>query len=157
MDFLNRPISATGMLVVLAVCALLIFALRRYAQRSSRRIAKEFLEQNPNAAVLYLYARETRVGGGTVTCRQGTASKTFNAGDAPGFGVSQGVACYLVPGQVEFDATVSWTKDYYLVRRHRQMQAHFSLQAEPGRGYAAVFDPKDQSARIVELEKDGAG
>lgn len=39
-------------------------------------------------------------------------------------------------------------------RRH-QIQTHFSLEAEPGGGYAAVFDQKSQSSKIIKLKKKG--
>lgn len=153
MSFWDRPLTTMESFAVIAVIVLLILAILWWARRKSRRIAREFLEQYPNAAVLYLYVQDVPNNDGTVACKRGMASKIFDAKDAPGFGVSHGAACYLVPGHVELDAAVSWTKDYYLIKRRHQIQAQVSLEAEPGGGYAAVFDPKSKSSKIIKLEK----
>lgn len=153
MDFFNHTLNSTESIIVIVVCVLFILLLLWQARRRSRGIAKSFLEQYPNAAVLYLYVQDLPRNDGKVVCQKGTVSKVFDAKDAPAFGVSHGAACYLVPGFVELDAAVSWTKDLYVARRHNSMQAHFSFQAEPGCGYAAVFDPKSQNAKMIKLEK----
>lgn len=113
------------------------------------------MEQYPDAAVLYLYVHDVPNNDGTVVCKHGTASKVFDVKDAPAFGVSHGTACYLITGYVDLDATVSWTKDYDLIKRRHQIQTHFSLEAEPGGGYAAAFDQKSQSSKIIKLKKKG--
>ena len=153
MDFWNRPLSTAEMVVVAIVIVLLILLIRWRAQRRSRGIARDFQAKHPDAAVLYLYVQDLPRNDGKLVCRKGTMSQVFDAKDAPGFGVSKGIACYVVPGTVELDATVSWTKDLYVARNHHSMQAHLSLQAEPGCGYAAVFDQKSQSVKMIKLEK----
>lgn len=153
MDFLNHTLSPIESIIVIVVCVLFILLLLWNARRRSRGIAKDFLEQYPNAAVLYLYVQDLPRNDGKVVCQKGTVSKIFDAKDAPAFGVSHGAACYIVPGSVELDATVSWTKDLYVARKHNTMQAHFSFQADPGCGYAAVFDPKSQNAKMIKLGK----
>ena len=153
MDIWNRPLGPTEMIVVAVVVVLFIWLLLWQARRRSRKIAKDFLAQHPNAAVLYLYVQGLPRSEGTVVCRKGTVSQVFDAKDAPEFGISKGIACYAVPGAVELDAVVSWSKDYYVAKRHHNMQAHLSLQAEPGCGYAAEFDQEKGSVKIIQLEK----
>lgn len=153
MNFWNRPLSTPEMIVVAVIIVLLILLLRWRAQRRSRSIAGDFRSEHPDAAVLYLYVQDLPRNDGKVVCHKGTVSQVFDAKDAPGFGVSKGIACYMAPGPVELDATVSWTKDLYVARKHYSMQAHLSLQAEPGCGYAAVFDQNSQHTKIVKLEK----
>ena len=153
MNFWDRPLTTIESLIIIAAIVLLILLLLWRARRASRKVAKEFLEQHPHAAVLYLYVQDVPNNDGRAVCQHGTTSKVFDAKDAPGFGVAHGAAYYLIPGYVEFDATVSWTKDYYLIKRRHQMQAHFSLQAEPDCAYAAVFDEKKQKEKIIKLDK----
>ena len=153
MNFWDRPFTTIESLIIIAAIILLILFLLWRARRVSRKVAKEFLEQYPNAAVLYLYVQDVPNNDGRAVCQHGTTSKVFDAKDAPGFGITHGAAYYLIPGYMEFDATVSWTSDYYLVKRRCQRQAHFSFQAEPGCGYAAVFDKENQSSKIIKLEK----
>ncbi len=155
MNFWDRPLTTIESFAIIVAIVLLSIVLIWRARQTSRRIAKEFLEQYPDAAVLYLYVQDVPNNDGTVVCKRGTASKVFDAKDAPAFGVPHGAACYLIPGYVELDATASWTKDYYLIKRRHQIQAHFSLEAEPGGGYAAVFDQKGQSSKIIKLKKKG--
>ena len=153
MDFLNRPLAPNESAVLAAVCVLVIVLLIYQSRRRSRGIAKGFLEQHPNAAVLYLYVKDLPRNDAKVVCRKGEVSKVFDAKDAPSFGVSHGAACYVLPGPAELDVTVSWTKDYYIARKHHNMQAAFSFQAEPGCGYAAVFDAETQKADLTKLER----
>ena len=153
MNFWNHPLSAPETAALAVILVLLILLLRRQAQRRSRSIAENFRSEHPDAAVLYLYVQDLPHNDGKVVCQKGTLSQVFDAKDAPGFGVSKGIACYMAPGPVELDATVSWTKDLYAVRKHYSMQAHLSLQPEPGCGYAAVFAQNSQQLEIIKLEK----
>lgn len=153
MDFWNHKLTTTESMIMTVVCVLFILLLIWQAKRRSRKIAKDFLEQYPYAAVLYLYVQGLPRNDGKVVCQRGTVSKIFDAKDAPGFGVPHGAACYIAPGSVELDATVSWTKDFYVAKGHGHMQAHFSFQAEPACGYIAVFDYETQNTRIMKLKK----
>lgn len=153
MNVWNRPLSTMEMIGIAVVMVLFIWLLLWQARRRSQKIAKDFLAQHPDAAVLYLYVQGLPRSDGKVVCRKGTVSQVFDAKDAPEFGIFQGIACYAVPGPVELDAEVSWRKDYYVAKRHHNMQAHLSLQAEPGCGYAAEFDQEKGSVKIIQLEK----
>lgn len=153
MNFWNRPLNTTEMIVLAIILVFLIFLIRWQAQRRSRGIAQNFLTEHPDAAVLYLYVQDLPRSDGKVVCRKGTVSQVFDAKDAPGFGISKGIACYVIPGSVELDATVSWTKDLYVARRYHNMQARLSFQAESGCGYAAVFDRESQSMKVITLGK----
>lgn len=85
-------------------------------------------------------------------CIQGTVSKVYDPRTVPGAKVQKGVACHVLPGKVELNVMITWSKSYYVARKHGSMQAHFTFEAMPGRSYAAVFNVKDSSAKIISLD-----
>ena len=97
MNFWDRPLTTIESFAIIVAIVLLSIVLIWRARQTSRRIAKEFLEQYPDAAVLYLYVQDVLSNDGTVVCKRGTASKVFDAKDVPAFGVPRGAACYLIP------------------------------------------------------------
>lgn len=153
MNFFDRPLTSNESAIFIVACVLIIALLIWQARRRTRGIAKGFLEQHPNAAILYLYVQDSPRNDAKIVCRKGEVSKVFDAKDAPAFGVSHGAACYVLPGLVELDITISWTKDYYVAKKHNNMQANFSFQAESGCGYAAVFNAETQNANLIKLER----
>ena len=66
--------------------------------------------------------------------------------------VQKGVACHVLPGIVELNVTISWTKSYYVARKHGSTQAHFRFEAAPGHSYAAVFNVAESKAHIISLD-----
>lgn len=126
-DFWNRPLDTSEMIVIAAACILFILALLWWSGKRSRRIAADFLEKYPTAAVLYLTINGIPNHSGKVVSKRGTVSLIFSAKDAPKYGVANGVACYIAPGFVELDASVSWTDDYYVVKRHKELREHLSF------------------------------
>lgn len=91
-----------------------------------------------------------------IRCQKGVVSKVFDARDAPEFGISQGAACRVAPGTVELEVTVSWNKDPGALIQRGNLKGRVSFQAEPGCGYAAVFDKENHTSRIVKLQKKTA-
>ena len=47
---------------------------------------------------------------------------------------------------------ITWSKSYYVARKHGSMQAHFTFEAMPGRSYAAVFNVAESKAHIISLD-----
>ncbi len=156
MDFMNRPLAPLESALAFAGCILGILLLLWQARRRSRRIAESFLEQYPQAATLYLYVEGLPRTDGKIRCQKGVVSKVFDARDAPEFGISQGAACRVAPGAVELEVTVSWNKDPGALIQRGNLKGRVSFQAEPGCGYAAVFDKENHTSRIVKLQKKTA-
>lgn len=151
-DFINQPLDTTSSLILVVVLAAIIFLAIKLGHKKARDISKQFLTQNPNAATLYLYSDDLPSNSAELNCIQGTVSKVFDPRTVPGAKVQKGVACHVLPGMVELNVTITWTKSYYVARKHGSMSAHFNLTAEAGRSYAAVFNIKESSARIITLD-----
>ena len=151
LDFLNKPLSGPAQLGLLAVIAVLLLLLFKLGNKQSKAKSRKFLDSHPDAATLYLYAEDLSDNGGEIECRRGTASQVFSAKDAPSGRMKKGAACHLCPGPVDFEATVTWTGNYYVARKHSRMSAHFTLEAKPGCDYAVVFNTKSKQARIIAL------
>ena len=62
------------------------------------------------------------------------------------------MACHVLPGKVELNVMITWSKSYYVARKHGSMQAHFTFEAMPGRSYAAVFNVAESKAHIISLD-----
>ena len=144
---LNRPLSPPALLAVLVLCFAAIFLLLKLGRRQSRAVSSKFLAEHPDAATFYLYAQDLPQNKGEVECVRGTASRLFDGIDLPQPLVRKGVACHLLPGSVELEAT--------LVSKGRKVStARFSFEAQPGCSYGAVFSAADKGARLIRL--DGA-
>lgn len=68
--------------------------------------------------------------------------------------MQKGVACHVLPGKVELNAMITWSKSCYVVRKHGSMQARFTFEAIPGHSYAAVFNVRDSSAKLLSLDAE---
>lgn len=62
------------------------------------------------------------------------------------------MACYVLPGTMEFDGEINWSKSYYVARKRGSMSAHLTFDAEPGQAYAAVFNTTASNAKIIHLD-----
>lgn len=151
-DFLNQPMSDSSSLILIAVLAAVIFAAIKLGHRKAREISKKFLAEHPDAATLYFYADDLPSNDAQVECVRGTVSKIYDPRTVPEARVRKGAACHVLPGTVELNVTISWTKSYYVARKHSSMQAHFTFEAAPGRSYAVVFHVKDSKAGITPLD-----
>lgn len=151
-DFLSQPLSGTSSLLLIAVLGAVIFAAIKLGHKKARDISKQFLAEHPNAATLYIYGEDLPSNGAELDCIQGTASKVYDPRTVPGARAQKGAACHVLPGKVEFNIRITWSKSYYVARKHGGMQAHFTFEAAPGHSYAAVFSVKDSSAKIVSLD-----
>lgn len=81
---------------------------------------------------------------------QGTASKgVCPPWTVPGTKVQKCVACHVLPGTIELSIRITWSKSYYVARKHGSMQAHSTFEVAPSHSYAAVFHAK---AQIVSLD-----
>ena len=152
LDFLNQPLSSTSSLILVAVLAVVIFAAIKLGHKKARDISKQFLTEHPNAATLYLYGEDLPSNSAELDCIQGTVSKVYDPRTVPGAKAQKGVACHVLPGIVELNVTISWTKSYYVARKHGSMQAHFRFEAAPGHSYAAVFNVAESKAHIISLD-----
>ena len=151
-DFLNQPLSTPALAVIVIVLLLVIFLAIQREHKKSGSGSRQYLAEHPNAAALYLYAEDLPSNGAEVQCIRGTASKLFEAKYIPQSKVDKGMACYVLPGTVEFNGSISWTKNYYAARKHGGMSAHFTFEAEAGRSYAAVFNTQTSGAKIIHLD-----
>jgi len=151
-DFLNQPLSGSSSLILIAVLAAVIFAAIKLGHKKARDISKQFLSGHPDAATLYLYADDLPSNDAHVECARGTVSKIYDPRTVPGAKMHKGAACHVLPGSIELNATISWTKSYYVARKHGSMQAHLTFEAAPGHSYAAVFNVKDSKARMISLD-----
>lgn len=154
LDFLNQPLSGTSSLILVAVLAVVIFVAIKLGHKKARDISKQFLTEHPNAATLYLYGEDLPSNSAELDCIQGTVSKVYDPRTVPGAKAQKGVACHVLPGKVELNVMITWSKSYYVARKHGSMQAHFTFEAMPGRSYAAVFNVKDSSAKIISLDTE---
>lgn len=151
-DFINQPISTPGMVVIAVILLLAIYIPVQMEHKKSKSGAQRYLAEHPDAAVLYLYGEDLPSNGAEIQCARGTASSLFEAKYIPQSKVDKGMACYVLPGAVEFNGEIKWTKSYYVARKHGSMSARFTFEAEPGRSYAAVFNTEVASAKIVHLD-----
>ncbi len=152
LDFLNQPLSGTSSLILAAVLAVVIFAAIKLGHKKARDISKQFLTEHPNAATLYLYGEDLPSNSAELDCIQGTVSKVYDPRTVPGARVQKGMACHVLPGIVELNVTISWTKSYYVARKHGSTQAHFRFEAASGHSYAAVFNVAESKAHIISLD-----
>ena len=152
LDFLNQPLSGTSSLLLVAVLAVVIFVAIKLGHKKARDISKQFLTEHPNAATLYLYGEDLPSNSAELDCIQGTVSKVYDPRTVPGAKVQKGVACHVLPGIVELNVTISWTKSYYVARKHGSTRAHFRFEAAPGHSYAAVFNVAESKAHIISLD-----
>lgn len=151
-DLLDQPISTPVMLALVAVMLAVIYLAIQWEHKKSRDTSRKYLAEHPDAATLYLYAEDLPSNGAEIQCIRGTASKLFEAKCIPQTKVSKGMACHVLPGTVEFNGSISWTKNYYAARKHGSMSAHFTFQAEAGRSYAAIFDTEASGAKLIHLD-----
>ena len=152
LDLLNQPLSGTSSLILVAVLAAVIFAAIKLGHQKARDISKQFLTEHPNAATLYLYGEDLPSNSAELDCIQGTVSKVYDPRTVPGARVQKGVACHMLPGEVELNVMITWSKSYYVARKHGSMQAHLRFEAEPGHSYAAVFNVAESKAHIISLD-----
>lgn len=151
-DFINQPLSGASSLILIAVLGAVIFAAIKLGHKKARDISKQFLSEHPDAATLYIYGEDLPSNSAELDCMQGTVSKVYDPRTVPGARVQRGVACHVLPGTIEFNVRITWSKSYYVARKHGSMQAHFRFEAAPGHSYAAVFHVKDAKAQIVSLD-----
>lgn len=151
-DFLNQPLSGTSSLILIAILIAIIFAAIKLGHKKARDISKQFLTEHPDAATLYFHADDLPSNDARPECIQGTISKVYDPRTVPGAKIQKGAACHVLPGIVELNVTISWTKSYYVARKHGSMQAHFRFEAAPGHSYAAVFNVAESKAHIVSLD-----
>lgn len=151
-DFLNQPLSGSSSLILLAGLLAIIFAAIKLGHKKARDISKQFLTEHPDAATLYFCADDLPSNDARPECIQGTISKVYDPRTVPGARIQKGAACHVLPGIVELNVTISWTKSYYVARKHGSMQAHFRFEAMPGHSYAAVFNVAESKAHIVSLD-----
>lgn len=152
LEFLNQPLSGGASLILVVVLGALIFAAIKLGHKKARDVSKQFLTEHPHAATLYLYGEDLPSNSAELACIQGTVSKVYDPRTVPGAKLQKGVACHMLPGKVELDVMITWSKSYYVARKHGSMQAHFTLEAMPGHSYAAAFNVKDSSAKIISLD-----
>lgn len=153
MDFASHAVGIPETLGIVAVLAAFIWIVRVRSRRRSARIKKEFLEQYPQASVLYLYVEDIPQNEGSILSQKGAVSPVFAAKDAPGYGVSQGIACYIAPGDVELELKAVWSEDFYVARRRRSIQTRAAFRVEAGRGYAVVMNAKQQTSKLMPLRR----
>ena len=151
-DFINQPLSGASSLILIAVLGAVIFAVIKLGHKKARDISKQFLSEHPDAATLYIYGEDLPSNSAELDCMQGTVSKVYDPRTVPGARVQRGVACHVLPGTVELNVRITWSKSYYVARKHGSMQAHFRFEAAPGHSYAAVFSVKDSKAQIISLD-----
>lgn len=151
-DFLNQPLSGASSMILLAVLLAVIFAAIKLGHKKARDISRQFLSEHPNAATLYIYGEDLPSNSAELECIRGTVSKVYDPRTVPGAKVKKGVACHVLPGTVELNIRLTWSKSYYVVRKHGGMQAHFTFEAEAGHSYAAVFNAKASSAKLISLD-----
>ena len=78
-------------------------------------------------------------------CIRGTASKLFDGIDVPQPLVRKGVACHLLPGTTELQATLTkGGKELCAVR--------FTFEAQPRCSYGIEFSAADRNAKLVRLD-----
>ena len=150
-DFLNQPLSGSSSLILVVVLCAVIFAAIKLGHKKARDISKQFLTEHPNAATLYIYGEDLPSNSAELEHIQGTVSKVYDPRTVPGAKVQKGVACHVLPGTVELNVRITWSKSYYVARTHGSMQAHFTFEAAAGHSYAAVFHVKDSRAEIIPL------
>lgn len=150
-EFLNQPLSGASSLILIVVLGAVIFAAIKLGHKKARDISKQFLTEHPDAATLYIYGEDLPSNSAELDCVQGTVSKVYDPRTVPGARVQKGVACHALPGKVELNIRITWSKSYYVARKHGSMEAHFTFEAVPGRDYAAVFNVQDSSAKILSL------
>ncbi len=119
LDFLNQPLSGTSSLILVAVLAVVIFVAIKLGHKKARDISKQFLTEHPNAATLYLYGEDLPSNSAELDCIQGTVSKVYDPRTVPGAKAQKGVACHVLPGKVELNVMITWSKSYYVVRNLR--------------------------------------
>lgn len=151
-EFLNQPLSGASSLILIVVLGAVIFAAIKLGHKKARDISKQFLTEHPDAATLYIYGEDLPSNSAELDCVQGTVSKVYDPRTVPGAKVQKGVACHVLPGTVELNVRITWSKSYYVARKHGSMQAHFRFEAAPGHSYAAVFSVKDSKAQIISLD-----
>ena len=151
-DFINQPLSGVSSLILIAVLSAMIFVAIKLGHKKAKDISKQFLSEHPDAATLYIYGEDLPSNSAELDCIQGTVSKVYDPRTVPGAKVQKGVACHVLPGTVELNVRITWSKSYYVARKHGSMQAHFRFEAAPGHSYAAVFSVKDSKAQIISLD-----
>lgn len=151
-DFLNQPLSGASSLILIAVLCAVIFAAIKLGHKKARDISRQFLTEHPNAATLYIYGEDLPSNSAELDCIQGAVSRVYDPRTVPGAKVQKGVACHALPGKVELNVRITWSKSYYVARKHGSMQAHVAFEAAPGHSYAAVFSVKDSSVKIMSLD-----
>lgn len=151
-DVLNQPLSGPSMLILMVVLAAVIFLAITLGHKKARDISKQFLSEHPDAATLYFYSDDLPSNDARVECIRGTVSKVYDPRTVPGAKAQRGVTCHVLPGVLELDVTISWTKSYYVARKHGSMQAHFTFEAAPGYSYAAVFNIEDSTAKLIPMD-----
>ena len=152
LDVLNRPLSGASSLILVAVLAAVIFVAIKLGHKKARDVSRQFLAEHPNAATLYLYGEDLPSNSAELDCIQGTVSRVYDPRTVPGARVQKGVACHVLPGKVELNVMITWSKSYYVARKHGSMQAHFTFEAMPGHSYAAVFNVAESKAHIISLD-----
>lgn len=151
-DFIDQPLSGSSTLILLVVLCAVIFIAIKLGHKKARDISRQFLEEHPNAATLYIYGEDLPSNSAELECIRGAVSKVYDPRTVPGAKMAKGVACHALPGTVELNIRLTWSKSYYVARKHGSMQAHFAFEAAAGRSYAAVFNVKDSSAKLISLD-----
>lgn len=151
-NVLNQPLSGLSITILMVVLVAVIVLAITLGHKKARDISKKFLAEHPNAATLCIYGEDLPSNGAELEYIQGTASKVYDPRTVPGAKVQKGVACHVLPGIIELSIRITWSKSYYVTRKHGSMQAHFTFGAVPGHSYAAVFHVEDSKAQIVSLD-----
>ncbi len=151
-ELVNQPLSPMATLLLVGGCLAVIFLAIRLGHGQSRKVSARFLAEHPDAATLYLYAEDLPSNSAELEGIRGTFSKVFDPRTVPGAKIQKGAACHVLPGTVELNGTITWTKDYHVARKHGRMGAHFTFEAAPGGAYAAVFHTGSSTTKIVSLD-----
>ena len=151
LEFLNQPLNGTSSLILVVVLVAVIFIAIKLGHKKARDISKQFLSEHSDAATLYIYGEDLDSNSAELECIRGVVSKVYDPRTVPGAKAQKGVACHVLPGTVELNVRITWSKSYYVARKHGSMQAHFCFEAAPGHSDAAVFNVKDSKAQIISL------
>ena len=122
LEFLNQPLNGTSSLILVVVLVAVIFIAIKLGHKKARDISKQFLSEHSDAATLYIYGEDLDSNSAELECIRGVVSKVYDPRTVPGAKAQKGVACHVLPGTVELNVRITWSKSYYVARKHGSMQ-----------------------------------
>lgn len=136
-EWMDKPLSTTEILIILAVLALFLVLLVQIDRWRANRKSKKFIRTHPDAALILLSPGDKPARRAVLNVLEGEASSAFPLSASQRPDGKRGLAFYAAPGPVSVNVMLSHAKDG---DGRTSATGRLSLTAEANGVYLAVLD-----------------